>query len=101
MEHNEPWTPEMDRVLRLISQLYSTRDGVIGGPLHCALDDGNIEDDSPCLKLDYSSGDWEDEAGLRVICDELHPLLIALTEVQRYQVVSWWGEIYYSRFSRR
>jgi len=86
--HDEPWTDEMRRALELIRELYATRDGIIGGPLHVQLDDGNLYDDQSYNHepIDYTQSpgyEWEDEATLRRICDELLPLLMSIPEAAR------------------
>jgi hypothetical protein len=87
--HDEPWTDDMHRALELIRELYATRDGIIGGPLHVQLDDGNLYDDQSFnhRPVDYDRrgyGQWEDEPTLRRICDELLPLLMSIPEDARF-----------------
>lgn len=91
-DHRESWTSDMLRALELIQELYSTRDGIIGGPLHVQLDDLNLSDDASYnhLPVDYGRGghgEWEDEAAMRRICDELLPLLMRIPEEQRIGTV--------------
>jgi hypothetical protein len=86
------WTLDMFRASRLILRLYATRDGVIGGPLHVQLDDFNLHDDQSYNQVDHvdygrTRGEWEDETGLRAICDPLWTLLRGMSEPERFAVV--------------
>ena len=90
--HDEPWTPEMHRALELIRELYATRDGIIGGPLHVWLDDLNLYDDQSYNHepIDYTLSpgyEWRDLPTLRRICDELLPLLVSIPERERFTTV--------------
>lgn len=83
----------MRLALVLIRQLYSTPDGVIGGPLHAQLDDMNLYDDQAYNfePIDYTlpkGYEWEDEASLRATCDALRVLLFeGMSEQERLTVV--------------
>lgn len=88
----QAWTPDMNRALDLIVKLYSTSDGVIGGPLHVQLDDENLYDDQsfnhdPINYTQPPEYQWEDEALMRQICDELLPLLMSIPEHDRINLV--------------
>lgn len=99
-DHDEPWTPEMLRALELIRELYATRDGIIGGPLHVQVEDLNLHDDASYnhRPVDYSRGghgEWEDEPLMRRICDELLPLLMSIDELSRFTTVMAFHDEHY------
>lgn len=94
----EHWTPAMRVALILIRELYATRDGIIGGPMHATLDDMNLADSQTWNwdPIDYRQTpgyEWEDEKTLRETCDVIQMLLFdAMTEAERYTVVGSFHE---------
>lgn len=103
-DHQEPWTPDMRRALELIRELYSTRDGIIGGPLHVWLEDLNLYDDQSYNyePVDYKRrGEWHDIDTMRRICDELLPLLMRIPEAERFTTVVTFHWEHYGRRDER
>lgn len=100
-EHLEPWTPDMDRALRMICLLYATRDGIVGGPLHVQLEDFNIWDDCAYNWRPVDYGDileWEPET--IALCDDLLPLLMSIPEPSRVTVLVFFHRLHYPRRPR-
>lgn len=85
--------PTADRIKELLHRLYEDLGHGTGGPLHVAVDDYNLDDESQALIPSYrwdppiedTDGPYSPET--RQVCDELSELLQACSEPERYAVL--------------
>lgn len=93
MDHPKDPGPNVDRVLHLIAELYKIHP--TGGPLHCELDDWNLDAEviTPMYAIPARGGypghpdDYSPE--IHAVCDELAALLTEMTLDQRYAVLAF------------
>jgi hypothetical protein len=75
----------MDDLDALNRCLHEQGEGVVGGPLHVVVDDGNLSDSHVVSCL--TAVECEHDVVVRLLCQEIFHLLCSLTEPQR---LVWW-----------
>jgi hypothetical protein len=107
------WSSETERVVDLVRELYDLPGCGVGGPLHVALDDCNLDvreiepwyngwsgenldalhyQGVPVAELDPGSPAAVEGLGvsIRQVCDEIAAILNRMTVPQRYAAMAYW-----------